>query len=331
MAQQPVLLIHDGAVDELMSIFLLQSMPEVDLLGIVVVNADCLGEPTVEVCNKILQVLGTPDVPVVLSASRAVNAFPWSYRQYCMMVNLLPLLNLKGRYAGPLQTQTAAEMIVAQIRKARAEGMPKVTILGLSSLAPLLDAWTLDASIIEYIAQIVWMGGALKPEDDHGVPFGNVDPGLAPGANPNAEWNAFWDPFAVREVWKIFTPAVPFILFPLNVTNSVMLGPAFILELAPQSQTYPVYALAAQMYAMVAFEAGYAFWDTVTAAYLARPHFFTTKDQPLNIITTGSKQGETFVDTAGGYAVTVAQTVKVDAFYHYLLEQWKMPLPGLNF
>ena len=92
MEKKPVILIQDGAVDELMSIFLLQSISDqVDLLGIVVVNGDCLGEPTVEVTQKILQVIGTPAIPVALSDARAVNAFPWDYRQYSMMVNLLPM------------------------------------------------------------------------------------------------------------------------------------------------------------------------------------------------------------------------------------------------
>jgi purine nucleosidase len=332
MESKPVILIQDGAVDELMSVFLLQSMTgQVDLLGIVVVNGDCLAEPTVDVTKKILNVIGTPQVPVAISTARAVNAFPWVYRQYCMMANLLPMLNLKGPWVGPLQPLTGSELIVQLINGARQQGKPKVTILGLSPMTPLMQAYESDATILDYIDSIVWMGGALKPEHDDGMPFGNVDTGLAPGANPDAEWNAFWDPFAVRDIWQTFAAKVPFIMFPLNVTNSVMLGPDFILRLAPQSREYPVYALAAQMYAMVAFEAGYAFWDTVTTAYLGDPTLYKTTPEPeyLNIVTTGPKQGLIFSDPQEGFPVTRVTDVDVDAFYDYLLEQWKMNLPGL--
>lgn len=331
MNKQPVILIQDGAVDELMSIFLLKSMENIDLLGIVVVNGDCLAQPTVAVSQKILALIGTEYVPVVSSTARAINAFPWVYRQYCMMVNLLPMLNMYGPYVGPMETVNGAELIVRLIREAREEGKGKVTILGLSPMTPLMDAYRLDNSIADYIDKIAWMGGALKPDDYQGYPFGNVDTGLAPGANPDAEWNAFWDPSIVRDIWQTFAGKVPFIMFPLNLTNQVMLGPEFILRLAPESREYPVYDLAAQMYAMVAFEAGYAFWDTVTAAYLGKPELYTIGQDPvkLNIVTSGPNQGLIFRDDQDGFPVTLATDVKVEDFYNYLLDQWKMPLKGL--
>ncbi|MCP4213479.1 MAG: hypothetical protein GY765_02430 [bacterium] len=330
MSKTPVILIQDGAVDELMSIFLLQSEQEkIDLLGVVILNADCLGQPTLEVTRKILRVIGTPEVPVTISQSRAVNAFPWSYRQYSMMVNLLPLLNLVP-YTKTTESRTAAAMIVDNINDARSQGKPKVTILGLSSLSPLLDAYKIDPTIKEYIGQIVWMGGALEPADYSTCqyPFGNVDPGLAPGANANAEWNAYWDPFAVAEVWETFKD-IAFVEFPLNATNKVMLDSKFILELAPLSREYPAYALAAQMYAMVAFEAGYAFWDTVTTAYLTRKDLFKQVPKTLAIKTAGTDQG-TISEVDGGAPVQVVTEVNVDEFYKYLKTQWKMPLPGLG-
>jgi hypothetical protein len=69
--------------------------------------------------------------------------------------------------------------------------------------------------------------------------------------------------------------------------------------LLPAAQTSNTVNLAAQMYAMVAFEGGYSFWDTVTAADL----------------------GNITVATSGGYPINVAQTVNVTAFYDYLVQQ----------
>ena len=55
--KQPVIIIQDGAVDELMSVALVATMPNIDLLGIGVVNADCLADPTLEVTQKILNLM----------------------------------------------------------------------------------------------------------------------------------------------------------------------------------------------------------------------------------------------------------------------------------
>ena len=74
-----------------MSVALTITMPDIDLLGVAVVNADCIAGPTVEVTNKILHLMSVSDVPVTQSPARAVNAFPWIYRQYCLMANLLPM------------------------------------------------------------------------------------------------------------------------------------------------------------------------------------------------------------------------------------------------
>ena len=151
-------------------------------------------------------------------------------------------------------------------------------------------------------------------------PYGNIDPGIAPGANPNAEWNAYWDPFAVENV---LASGVNLTMFPLNATNEVMLTPEKVLEFAPESGTYPLYALAGQLYSMVAFEAGYAFWDTVTTAYLKRPDLYTIKPKNLLNITSGSDEGN-IIESPSGYTVNVVTDVHKEGFYTYLFDQWKM-------
>lgn len=110
-----------------------------------------------------------------------------------------------------------------------------------------------------------------------------------------------------------------------------MLSPEIVLAFAPESATYPLYALAGQLYAMVAFEAGYAFWDTVTAAYLARPDLYTVECMNLLNETTGPNEGNIYASSEG-YPVNVVTKVKVqqpkgratvDSFYAYLFQQWK--------
>lgn len=317
--KQPLIIIQDGAVDELMSVALVETMPNIELLGIGVVNADCLAAPTVEVTQKILQLMGIPEVPVTMSTARAINAFPWTYRQYCMMANLLPMLNVtkNKETASKLTTE---QMLVDLIVKNMREGKPNIKIVVLSPLTPLVTAWEMNPEIKDGIDEIIWMGGALEPKGGNcGFPYGNVDPGLAPGANANAEWNAYWDPYAVQNV---LASGVPLTMFPLNATNEVMLSAEIVLKFAPESAKYPLYALAGQMYSMVAFEAGYAFWDTVTTAYVDRPDMYFIEEKKLLNVTTGSDEGN-IVESEKGYPVNVVVDINVNKFYEYIFEQWK--------
>ena len=113
-----LIILPDGAIDELMSMVLAWSMDDVctDFVG--VLGADCVGPPTVEVSQKILRWLGTAEVPVALSQARGVNAFPWAYRPYSMMANLVPLLNPTGEVGKPVDTPSAEAGIVQTIQAA---------------------------------------------------------------------------------------------------------------------------------------------------------------------------------------------------------------------
>ncbi|MFT5822375.1 MAG: purine nucleosidase [Crocinitomix sp.] len=317
MSKQPLIILQDGAVDELISVALVGTMQNVELLGIVVVNADCRAAPTVDVTQKVLNLMQQPNVPITTSIARAVNAFPWSYRQYSMMANLLPMLNITPNTVPP-STESGEQMIVDLIQNNMQQGGEKVKVLVLSPMTPLTTALSMDPNIKNGIAEIIWMGGALEPANGNcGFPYGNVDPGLAPGANANAEWNAYWDPFSVQE---ILASGIPLTMFPLNATNEVMLTPEIVLKFAPDSAQYPLYALSGQMYAMVAFEAGYAFWDTVTTAYLDQPSLYTIEQQLLLNVTEGDNEGN-IVQSPNGYEVNVVTDIDVNGFYAYLFEQ----------
>lgn len=159
-SKTPVIILQDGAVDELMSVALVETMPHVELLGIGIVNADCIARPTVEVTNKILRLMQRVDVPVTISTARAVNAFPWVYRQYCMMANLLPMLNGKP-YNPSVEAMTTEEMLVQLISKNMQAGKPGVKILILSPLTPLATVLKSNPELKPGIAEVLWMGGGL--------------------------------------------------------------------------------------------------------------------------------------------------------------------------
>ncbi len=76
---------------------------------------------------------------------------------------------------------------------------------------------------------------------------------------------------------------------------------------------------------MVAFQAGYSFWDTVATAYLEEPGLFTSAQRSLVAITRGPEQG-TILDGDCATLVDVGETVDVNRFYSYLMSAWNGPV-----
>ena len=74
--RQRVVFLQDAAIDEYICTMLLTLMPGIDLVGVIIVNADCLAEPAMQAASKLQQFLRRKDVPVALSRARGWNAFP---------------------------------------------------------------------------------------------------------------------------------------------------------------------------------------------------------------------------------------------------------------
>lgn len=321
-----VMLVQDGAVDELMSVAMLTAMPvsDVTYAGCVVVNGDCLIAPTIQATQKILNYMAklNPKLPTdtMIFAdleSRPVNAFPWTYRQYSLMVNLLPVLNGRLPKSGHSPVIADSEQLLTFLKRRATESDEKLTLLALGPLTPI-------ASLYEFVGpdyfnenyEIVWMGGAISPTP------GNIDPGIAIGANPNAEWNAYWDPYAVD---TLFRSGVDFTIFPLDVTNDYPLDTAFFENYIYPNKSYPMVDLAGQMYSTVAFEAGYSFWDTVTTAYIGKPDLFKTATKKLAINTRYNDPNfGTITASDDGTGIKVAQkSESTETFYNYFIDLLK--------
>lgn len=319
MPTKSVVLMQDGAVDELISVLLLSSMEDVSIRYIDVLNADCVGYPTYVVTRKLLRMIGAPDDDVFLSNARGWNPFPWTYRQYSMMTNLLPMVNqYRSDISIPDPPPASGMMDILQRLQSEGTGVTFVVLSPLTDMAEVVSTLDDPKSLID---SIVWMGGAYS-NDPKKLPAGNIDTGIAPGANPNAEWNAYWDPQALQTVLE---SGVPLSMFPLNVTNSVLLTPEIIRDrFLKDSRDYALLDLAAQMYSTVAFEAGFSFWDTVTTAYVDQPGLFEMTPMTISVDTgvDPTKQG-TITPDAGGYPVEMATSVDVPGFYDYLVRQLK--------
>ena len=300
---------HDGAVDDFLSLILLMTMPQIEPLGIVVTPADCYINAAVSVSRKILDLMGRNQVTVAQSTVRGVNPFPPDFRRDCTIINNFPILNESEAISTPLAAITGQEFAIQQLQSAS----QPVTIMVTSPLSTIASAIALEPTIIDQIAEIVWMGGALTVS-------GNVEKVFALEHDGTAEWNAFWDPIATKQIWDT---KIPITLCPLDLTNTVPVTSEFIRQLSKQRR-HPLSDLAGLCYSL-AIPQNYYFWDILATAYLARPELYQIVEQETDIISTGISQGRTILK-AGGRKVNVMTQVNKEKFYSYLLRQFSLDL-----
>lgn len=305
MTKKLVLMDHDGAIDDFLATILLLTMVEVEPIGIVVTPADCYLNAAVSVTRKILDLMGV-EIQVAASTVRGINPFPPDFRRDCTIIDNFPILNESEQLQTPLVAESGSQFIVNQIKAAS----QPVTLMVTGPLTTVAEAIALEPKIIPKIAEIVWMGGALKVT-------GNVEKVFALEHDGSAEWNVFWDPIAAKQIWQTL---IPITLCPLDLTNTVPVTPEFI-RLLTKQRHYPLSDLVGMCYAL-AIPQNYYCWDILATAYLARREFYDLESYETDIITDGISQGKTVLQP-GGRVIQVMTQVKRKLFYDYLLEQFK--------
>ena len=305
MADNLVLMDHDGGVDDYLSTALLLTMQHLEVLGIVVTPADCYIQPAVNATRKLLDLLGRSDIPVAESTVRGLNPFPRLFRRDSFTIDHLPILNETETIRTPLAAETGQAFMVRVLH----EAPEQVTILSTGPLSTIAAALEQDPSIEYKIKELIWMGGALN------VP-GNVDKIIEGGQDGSAEWNVYWDPPAAHRVWQT---DIPITLCPLDITNNVPVTSEFVRTIA-RNRRFPLSDFAGQCYALVTHQ-DYFFWDVLTTAYLGRPDLFELRRWETAIIPAGPSMGRTVVQP-GGKKIKALDSVKKQEFYEYILKAW---------
>jgi purine nucleosidase len=163
----------------------------------------------------------------------------------------------------------------------------------------------------------VWMGGAINVA-------GNLDPKTISKAvaNKHAEWNVFWDPFSAD---RVFTEtSIPITLFPLDITNTAAIAPAFMSQLLGQAKRYRFSNLAYQSYEIVANEAFYDMWDVTATVWLARPDLYTSATSlELAVVTEDQGMLGALIPRANGRQIDVVPSFRdLAGFYTYVAQQF---------
>ncbi len=293
---------HDGNVDDLVSLLLLLQMPDVNLLGVGVIDADGYITPAVSASQKIIDRFGhegRKPASVARSNSRAVHQFPKEWRLSSFSFDDFPILNENGEPITPISSLPAHLDMIEKIKNAS----QKVKLVMTGPLTDLARALEIDPTIVENISSLYWMGGAMNDA-------GNVS---EPNQDGTVEWNAYWDAAAVKTVWD---SALNITMVGLDSTNQVPLTKALRMRWAKQRQ-YPALDLIGQGYALVhSFEANstYYLWDVLTTLLSNYPELVDSEAINGDVIDHGNSEGRTFKKD-DGRPITFVTNVHADAFY----------------
>jgi purine nucleosidase len=306
-AKELVFMDHDGGIDDLLSLLLLLTMEDKELIGVSVTPADCYIEPALESTYKILQLFGKENIELGRGDYNGANAFPAEWRARPGIANALPILINLPAAPDPYEYREATELLTSKLM----EATQQVTIIMTGPCSNLVRAIKKEQQIKQKIKEVVWMGGAFNTR-------GNVQTFQH---NGSAEWNVFWDPASAKELFKM---ELPLTCIPLDVTDHVPVTKEFLSKLAAHSSS-KLSNLAGQLWALTmdtipSYYYTYFMWDILATSYLAIPHQFTVEQIKATVIDRPPNAGQTLPD-ASGYKVSIATDVNKEAFYNYLLAQ----------
>jgi inosine-uridine nucleoside N-ribohydrolase len=285
----PVVIDTDMAQDDWWAILYLLQHDEIEVLAITVTGtgiAHC--DPGVQNTMNLLALAGNPDIPVACGRETPLegdHAFPDEWREGPdgMMGISLP------ENPNPLPEDTASDLLTATIQESPAE----ITLVALGPLTNLAEAFTAEPELVENVAMIYIMAGAID------VP-GNV---WVPGVtNPVADWNTYIDPLATQQVLE---SGAPITFVTLDATKDVPVTYEFYQEYR-DSATTPEAKFAIEVVSFLYRDPSFCFWDALCAAIATDESLTTIEERTLIVITQQGTESGRLVENEDGTTVRVA-------------------------
>lgn len=321
-----VILDHDGGVDDFIALALLCSQPNIELIGVSILEADCFMEPAISVTRKVLALMGkSPElIPLLRSNLSSIHPFPDMWRTLTINLDDLPCINTREILdkTANLKIPDANEPV--ELANWVMNSPTKVTIVATGPLSNI--AWCVDrygSKFCDNIEEIVVMGGAVDAN-------GNVKDRSEKGA----EWNIYWDIPAAKIVLNATLPTSNnfiqrVVLFSLDATNLVPLNSKFVKRFGLQNE-FPASQFVGSAWALTTHH-GYLdilkqfyVWDGLTAAFLIDQSIVELKTININLITDGIQEGQmTRADSTNTTGIVeLAVNTDADKFYELCLNQF---------
>jgi pyrimidine-specific ribonucleoside hydrolase len=278
----PVVLLQDGAPDDITAAMYLMLNENVNLAGIVVSNGET--HPSRALAkweDYIYAYMGWNSVQVVAGCDCAVdthaNQFPASWRDGADNFWGMTL----PEYTGQSSVKTGRDLVIDLA--SQYPGQLVVVITGPHT--DLALALTQDSSLKGKIAKVVIMGGAVEVD-------GNIKADDPTQTNVTAEWNIWVDPQAAAEV---FASGIPLDIIPMDPVPEVELHSAFAQKVG--AVNLPGANLMATMWTTEFgwYSRDYVWiYDVLAAIAVDHPEHYTWVSAPMSVITElGPDQGRT--------------------------------------
>jgi inosine-uridine nucleoside N-ribohydrolase len=310
----PVVIDTDMAADDWLAILYLLMRSDVDILAITVTGAGeahCV--PGTRHALDLAALAGRPEIPVACGRETPLagqHTFPTEWRAR--------VDNLLGLSLPENPGSVAAASAVDMLSQTTATAPRPVHLLVLGPLTNVGEALSSDPSLVENIAMITIMGGAVR------VP-GNVGP-ASQIENDVAEWNIFVDP---RSAALVFKSGAPLTLVPLDSTNQVPLSIEFYDRLESDRTTsvaeFVFQVLTAQEENVRS--GWYYFWDPLAAAVIRDEELFSFQDLSLEVIEAEGPTSGWTRESETGSRVRVALTADRKQFESLFLDVLNGRLP----
>ena len=303
--QKSLIILHDGAFDELMVIPYASTFSNYKTEGIYTMPSDCIGYQCELSSLLFAKKLGAPASEHIKVATelRQYNPFPWWYRLATAHIPSLPELQTTGYNPVDDAYSITVDAIVNQIAS-----LTDVTLLVLCPLTfishlkkGVADGKEQYVEALDNIEKIVWTGGVFGMpgsvtmsgivDPPSKCPGGNIE-GCNSFVNMNAEWNAFSDPDAVLDTLiYAYETKFDFVIFPSNVTQYAPVFTEIINDKFPTTNTpKDLFKLANNEYLKMVSQGDYQFWNTLTASYLIDESLFTYADDAVMVVPTSDPE-----------------------------------------
>jgi purine nucleosidase len=269
----------DGNCDDFVAFLLLLNLPNVELVGVSIVPADCEVAPAKEFVSKLIYKRGLK-VPITDSNVKPVNDFPQEWKSLTLKATYLPTL-LKIDYSKKNELNTdGPESMYSTLKKIYDKSKEKTTLLITGPPSTLTEAMKKHPDIKNYIEEVFWMGGAIDVDGNvMGVKY--------------SEYNAYWDPTATKE---FIESGLQIKVLSLDSTNSVPVNKEMLTKLAKYNRfdginlTNELFAIA--FWALDDGTSDYYAWDCLAAMALGYDDLIEFKEAEVKVITTkGDQEG----------------------------------------
>lgn len=301
---------HDGGVDDLLSLMLLLTMDDIDLIGISITPADCYLADATDSTLTLLTKFNRTDIPVFQGSIHGINDFPPAWRAGPKILTALPAM-LNTKVFRDNLSHEAAHVALANYL---ANSENPVTLLMTGPCTHAAAALVENPAVKHKIDEIIWMGGAVN------VP-GNV---VTYNHDSSAEWNVFWDPVSAN---ALFSSGLNIKLIALDATNALPIDLAFLKQLAALTDC-EVAQLAGQFWATTintipAYEYTYYMWDVLSTCCVGEcSQHVDFVPMELDVSVQEPNAGQTFASSGNGQWINVATAVDRDAVIQYVLNRF---------